>query len=183
MFLFFIQKTYMMRLATALMLIFASLSLGLTSLPSEPPPLERVDAQDVDLILAQRYDSLVADLEVLNFWATWCKPCVAELPYFEALQEAHEPTRLRVRLLSLDFPNEIERKLLPFIEKNIQHSQVLVMTDTDYDAWMGKIDEDWSGNIPATLFFNHQKGIYHFVSGELDKQTLFAIADSLLAEN
>ena len=88
---------------------------------------------------------------VLNFWATWCKPCVKELPHFEQLQEAYKDQGVNVVLVSLDFPENIEKQVLPFIEKHQLQSAVILLDDPDANTWIPKVDSTWTGAIPATL--------------------------------
>lgn len=89
-------------------------------------------------------------LYVVNFWATWCAPCVKELPYFEKLTKVSKDKKLKVILVSLDFPKEIDKRLKPFLKKRQLKSQVVLLSDTKYNNWLSKIDKDWSGSIPAT---------------------------------
>ncbi len=94
---------------------------------------------------------------VINFWATWCKPCVEELPYFEQLHANLQTEKVRVILISLDFPRQLESKLLPFVEKNQLQSEVLALTDIDFNSWIDKVSPQWNGAIPVTLIYNAQK--------------------------
>ncbi|HZW63252.1 MAG TPA: TlpA disulfide reductase family protein [Flavobacteriaceae bacterium] len=91
---------------------------------------------------------------VVNFWATWCVPCVKELPYFEALNQAYKEKGVEVLLVSLDFPKDYETRLRPFLKKHQLESKVLVLNDPDMNTWIPKVDENWSGAIPATLIYN-----------------------------
>lgn len=92
---------------------------------------------------------------VINFWATWCKPCVAELPYFEALHEKHDD--IKVILVSLDFENQIESRLIPFIKKESIDAQVDVLLDPKSHIWIDKVEPRWNGAIPATLIITSDK--------------------------
>lgn len=92
---------------------------------------------------------------VVNFWATWCGPCVKELPYFEKLNS--ENKSIKVVLVSLDFKNQFESKLIPFLKKKNIKSEVVFLADTDYNSWLPKVDKDWSGSIPATLIIKNGK--------------------------
>jgi len=92
---------------------------------------------------------------VVNFWATWCAPCVKELPYFEKLNL--ENKSVKVVLVSLDFKNQFETKLLPFLKKRKINSEVVFLTDKDYNSWFLKVDKDWSGALPATLIIKNGK--------------------------
>lgn len=115
------------------------------------------------------YDELQAYLEskdtnktyVINFWATWCAPCVKELPYFEQLNANYAKKGVEVILVSLDFPKQIDTKLKPFIKKQGLKSEVVVLNDVDSNTWIPKVNEDWSGAIPATLIYNKKERAFY----------------------
>jgi thiol-disulfide isomerase/thioredoxin len=94
---------------------------------------------------------------VVNFWATWCKPCVQELPYFEELNKNYSASGVRVILVSLDFKRELDNRVKPFIQKNNITSEVLLLNEPDYDSWINRVDSSWSGAIPATVIISKQK--------------------------
>jgi thiol-disulfide isomerase/thioredoxin len=91
---------------------------------------------------------------VVNFWATWCAPCVKELPAFAKLKEQYADKNVEVLLVSLDFPKQKEKKLIPFINKKKIQSKVLLLDDVNEDYWIKQINDKWSGAIPATLIYN-----------------------------
>lgn len=94
---------------------------------------------------------------VINFWATWCKPCVKELPAFEKLHETYKDQGIKVVLVSLDFPEKIKTGVIPFIEKHQLQSEVVLLDDPDANSWIPKVSEAWSGAIPATLIIKDGK--------------------------
>lgn len=98
---------------------------------------------------------------IFNFWATWCKPCVAELPYFEKINEAYGKKDVEVILVSLDLPDHWESRLVPFVKKRNIKSKVIVLDDPKQNHWIPKVDQDWSGAIPATLIFNGQNRTFY----------------------
>ncbi|MCB0447201.1 MAG: TlpA family protein disulfide reductase [Gelidibacter sp.] len=106
---------------------------------------------------------------VVNFWATWCAPCVKELPSFEALNSKYGSENVEVILVSLDFPNKYESKLKPFIKEKGLKSKVVALNDTDSNMWIPKINENWSGAIPATLIFNKNKRQFYEQSFTYDE--------------
>lgn len=96
-------------------------------------------------------------VRVVNFWATWCKPCIEELPYFEQLYAEQKDNGVEVILVSLDFPAMWETRLAPFVDKRNLQSQVVILDDPDQNTWIPKVDESWEGGIPATLIYNSKK--------------------------
>jgi thiol-disulfide isomerase/thioredoxin len=110
---------------------------------------------------------------VINFWATWCIPCVKELPYFEKLNSEFKDQNVEVILISLDFPNQYESKLKPFIKKHNLSSKVIALNDTNMNNWIPKVSENWSGSIPATLIYNKDKRTFYertFTFKELENE-------------
>ena len=108
---------------------------------------------------------------VVNFWATWCSPCVKEIGYFEELHRQRESEKVKVILVSLDFPNQIDRRVIPFLKEKEITADVLLMTDLDYNSWIDRIDPSWSGAIPATLIDNKETRV--FLEQELTREELF----------
>ncbi|WP_295334914.1 TlpA disulfide reductase family protein [Flavobacterium sp.] len=95
---------------------------------------------------------------VINFWATWCAPCIKELPYFEKLHT--ENPKVKVILVSLDSRKDLEKKLIPFVYRKKITAQVVLLSDKEYNAWLDKIDASWSGAIPATLILNGKRKLF-----------------------
>ena len=113
-------------------------------------------------ILQSKNDTLY----VVNFWATWCKPCVTELPYFEQLHHTYKDQKFKVILVSLDLKKSIESKLIPFLKSRDIQSEVVLLADTRANDWIDKVNPEWSGSIPASVFFNKNK--YQFLEQEFD---------------
>ncbi|MGB1206477.1 MAG: TlpA disulfide reductase family protein [Chitinophagales bacterium] len=109
---------------------------------------------------------------VYNFWATWCKPCVEELPYFEQLQANYKDKKLKVVLVSLDFAEDVNKKVIPFMKKKQLKSEVLLLDAGNPNDWIDKISTEWSGVIPATLIVA-KNGTHHaFFQQEFDYESL-----------
>lgn len=119
---------------------------------------ESLDLQVYDFDGIEKFLHLEDDkIHVVNFWATWCAPCVRELPHFEELQKEYVSQDVEVLLISLDFPNQYESKLKPFIQKHKLQCEVIALNDTDMNTWLPKVNEDWSGAIPATIIYTKNK--------------------------
>ncbi|UCA56595.1 MULTISPECIES: TlpA disulfide reductase family protein [Aequorivita] len=94
---------------------------------------------------------------VINFWATWCKPCVKELPAFERISADYSSKKVKVLLVSLDFADKIESQVIPFNKKNNIKSEVVLLDDPDANNWIPRVSKEWSGAIPATIIYNKKK--------------------------
>ena len=141
-------------------------------------------AQQTQVIKFDKLQSLIEEkgdqVHVINFWATWCAPCVKELPLFEALNARNDP-RVRVTLISLDFADELN-KVDAFISRRKIKSQVFLLDEIDYNSWIDRVEKSWGGAIPATLFINQQTGQRKFVDRELRNGELEEIIASLSKE-
>lgn len=93
-------------------------------------------------------------LNVVNFWATWCKPCVEELPAFQKLADEYNDDNVNILLVSLDFPSQLESRLIPFLNKNNIDLEVVILDDPDQNTWIDNIHSTWTGSIPATLVYD-----------------------------
>ncbi len=94
-------------------------------------------------------------IHIINFWAMWCAPCVKELPILKAYEKKHP--NVEVLLISMDFPENIESELKPFLKAKGITSKVVMLDDPDANSWIDKIDPNWSGAIPFTIIFNKDK--------------------------
>lgn len=149
------------------------------AMEAKPEPMH-VYNKDGIKVNAYKYDGLEYFLSkendttyVVNFWATWCAPCVAELPHFEKINAKYKDSKVKVLLVSLDMHKKVESDLLPFIKKNDLKSDVVLLRDPDADTWIRKIDTTWSGALPATLIYNKDKRKFYeksFTYEELEKE-------------
>jgi len=112
-----------------------------------------IDYDDLELLLNKNNNKTY----VINFWATWCKPCVDELPAFEELYKNYKSKNVEVILVSLDLKKQVETRLIPFIQKHKLQPKVVLMVDPDQNTWIPKVSSEWSGAIPATIIYNKNR--------------------------
>ena len=112
-------------------------------------------------------------LYVVNFWATWCRPCVVELPEFmEVNRLYHKNPNFKMILVSLDLAKEAESIVQPFLVKNKMEVDVYLLDDNKrMNQWIPAIDSKWSGAIPATVFYRNGKKL-EFKEGKMEKKEL-----------
>lgn len=130
--------------------------------------------------LKQYWEKPNDTLYVINFWATWCKPCVGELPYFDSIQREFEDQKVSVLLVSLDFTSRLESKVKPFLKKHRLVSKVVLLDQPRGDAWINEVSRKWSGAIPATLLVRNRKApLWEFYEQSFD----FSELESLIEKN
>jgi len=97
---------------------------------------------------------------VVNFWATWCKPCVEELPAFEQINKKYNGQKFKMILVSLDFESQLESRVKPFLKENNITAEVVMLTDSKTNVWIDKVNDKWTGSIPVTIIYNND--FYYF---------------------
>jgi thiol-disulfide isomerase/thioredoxin len=134
-----------------------------------------VNAQSVKEIsllnLQEIFASKESKVNVINFWATWCKPCVEELPGFETLSKIYSFKEVGVTLVSMDFISQIDR-VNQFVSKYNLVSNVVLLNEPDYNSWINKVEPSWSGALPATLIINMESGERKFFEKSMKPEEL-----------
>ena len=130
---------------------------------TEEPVVEAKTLSDIPVYNFEEFEPLLyTDTNktyLVNFWAMWCVPCVEELPYIQEF--ASKNPDVEVLFVSMDFPKDIESKLIPFLKKKKISAKVVLLDDPDANTWINKINPDWSGAIPYTIMFNNEKRFYY----------------------
>ncbi len=153
--------------ATVLLFFFWSISAD----AQKPAVLKFKDLQK---IIAGKTDSTY----VINFWATWCKPCVEELPSFLKIENEFKDKKIRFIYVSLNFKREYESALVPYLQKNNMKNEVYLLDEPDYNAWIDKINSKWMGSIPATVIYTPDPGNNYFQEGSFTYETLYTVINS-----
>jgi thiol-disulfide isomerase/thioredoxin len=109
---------------------------------------------------------------IFNFWATFCKPCVAEIPYFQQLVKKYESEGVQLVLISLDLSEAYPNQISSFASKYKFTSPIKFLAETNADLFCPVVDESWSGAIPASLFVNNKTGYRKFFEEQISKEKL-----------
>ncbi len=138
--------------------------------------IKTVTPQWIDEINASKGDTLY----IVNFWATWCKPCVEELPYFEQLADSCANKKVKIFLVTTDMRKDIATRVTDFIKAKKLTQQVVFINEVNADKWINKVSEEWSGAIPATLMVKGDIGYRHFKEGELTFEELQLLVNQVI---
>ncbi|MBC7867547.1 MAG: TlpA family protein disulfide reductase [Gloeobacteraceae cyanobacterium ES-bin-316] len=147
------------------MIIFLIASIGLLNLSAQQIPKWKIT--DVEKYMNNSENGVM----VINFWATFCKPCVAEIPSFIKITNQHKSENVKLMLVSLDLPSYYPAKIASFAKKQKFDANIVWLEETDADYFCPRIDKSWSGSIPATLFLNPRTGYRKFFEEEIDAAT------------
>ena len=107
---------------------------------------------------------------VINFWATFCKPCIAEIPSFIKTTEKYKADKVKLMLVSLDLKSEYPAKIAAFVKKKKFNTGIAWLNETNADYFCPKADPKWSGSIPSTLFINTKTGYRKFFEEEMTSE-------------
>jgi thiol-disulfide isomerase/thioredoxin len=161
------EKSNPMKVKLVLTLLLCSFSLCAQN-------TRTIKLEELQTIINKKSD----EIQVINFWATWCGPCIKEMPLFEKLNAENRPG-VKVTLVSMDLDiNPDAEKVHKFIARKNIKSEVLILDAPNPDSWINKVEKEWSGALPATLVINHKTGQRKFVGKALQEGEL----DNLISE-
>lgn len=109
--------------------------------------------------LEKRVKSSSDTTYIVNFWATWCTPCVKELPDFDSVSTVYKKDKIKVLLVSMDFKEDLDKKVVPFIRDKKVLSEVVLLDEVNGNYFIPKISADWSGALPATWIINNKTAV------------------------
>lgn len=132
----------------------------------------RVEAQEI--ITESRFGQLVQKsndtLYVVNFWATWCKPCIEEMSFFMHLSDSLKNHPVKFIFVSMDFKSQHDR-VKEFVAKKAPLERVYQLIPENANEFINSVDESWSGAIPATAYYRSGQKLY-FYEGEYEASQL-----------
>ncbi len=135
--------------------------------------LTSANAQEIKKWKLQDLEAAIKNSDkptIINFWATFCKPCIEELPYFQETAKRYNSAGVQLILVSLDLPQAYPKKISAFAIKNKIKAPIAFLDETNADLFCPKVDQNWSGAIPASLFVNNKTGYRKFFEDQLSKE-------------
>ncbi len=150
---FFTLVIVMKVILISLIIVASNISLALSQ---EVGEVTKISFTQLEKEIAKPSDKI----KIINFWATWCKPCVAEMPHFEEVSLINKGD-VELYFVSLDFPEELN-KVKSFQQKKKLSAEIILLDETNYDYFMPKISKEWTGAIPATLFVDTEGNRYFY---------------------
>lgn len=143
-----------------------------------------IKAQDIAAYKAEDLMNRLAAEEdtfyVVNFWATWCGPCIKELPEFDEIAEKYKGYPVKVLLVSLDFKEDYPKKIEKFMNKKDLPHEVVWLNETNANEFIPKINDRWQGSIPATLLYFKKRNYKNFFEGVIKSSQLTTLIDKQL---
>lgn len=130
---------------------------------AEPVTLESIDLEGVAKLAKNETDKLT----VVNLWATWCGPCVTELPELVTMNRMYRSRKFRLVTISLDDPSKKDEALKVLQEKHVA-AKNYVLSTSDRDAFADALDKEWPGPVPYTLIIAPGGEVVYRHVGEID---------------
>jgi thiol-disulfide isomerase/thioredoxin len=125
--------------------------------------VEKIDKSSLQELIDNREDKVL----LLNIWATWCPPCIKEIPDLIRISNNYKSI-VDVVGISIDFSEDLDKKVLPFLEKNnVSYINYINGFRKDEDL-INFFIKNWSGALPASFIYNRNGDLLHFIEGKKD---------------
>jgi thiol-disulfide isomerase/thioredoxin len=144
-----------------------------------------VNGQSVKKVKIEGLESYINSSDhplVISFWATWCTPCLHEIPWIQDAVEKQRDKKVEYILVSLDFTEAYPKKIVHFVKQQNFNATFFWLDETNADHFCPKIDEKWSGGIPANLFVNNKTKYRKFIGRQLTERQAIAETELLVKE-
>ena len=131
---------------------------------------KNTNGQQIQKIKIKALTDLIATSDsvlIINFWATFCKPCVEEIPNLLKFTKKYKKEKASLYLVSLDLEDYYPEKIKKFVAKKKYAAKIAWLDESNADYFCAFIDASWSGAIPATLFINNKNGYKKFYEKQL----------------
>lgn len=152
------------------------------SLGTQPIPTEVLSVVPVNgCTLHHMIESSRGHVVVLNFWATWCAPCVAEFPDLVRLRDSYIDRNVDVLLVCANDPTEDGAKVREFLASQHVSFKTFMKQSGDDEAFINAVNRNWSGALPATFLFDRNGKVVYSLTGAQKYATLSHLLEQLLS--
>jgi thiol-disulfide isomerase/thioredoxin len=130
--------------------------------PTPRQTVRKIKIADLESAIANSNHPLI-----VNFWATFCVPCVKEIPYFQSTVARYKDDDVELVLVSLDLPDYYPTRIASFAQGHGFTSRIVWLNETNADYFCPKVDPNWTGGIPSSLFINNKTHYRRFFDRQL----------------
>jgi thiol-disulfide isomerase/thioredoxin len=133
-----------------------------TASSATAPAVRKIKIDDLEKTIAQSDHPLI-----VNFWATFCEPCVKEIPYLQSKVARYQEPRVELILVSLDLPGAYPARIAAFARERGFTASIVWLDEAKAGYFCPKIDPRWTGGIPSSLFINNKTHYRRFFDRQL----------------
>ena len=127
----------------------------------EVKPLDKI--KDIE----QVKESAKGKVLLINFWASWCKPCVHEFPDLVKLYNDYKDKGFELVFISVDVPEDINSKVVPFLKDQKVDFTTYYNNFDKPEELINFIDKKWEGAIPSTYIYDKEGNLTtHFLGSK-----------------
>lgn len=147
---------------------------------AETGPLPKVTQVDSVQMLAlfKRNEENPKPL-LVNFWATWCGPCIEEFPDLVEIDKDYKG-KIDFITITLDDLEEIETGVPRFLRQQKAEMPTYLLKTADESEAISAVYSEWQGGLPFTIFFDGKGGVAYSRQGKIVLSTMKAEIEKII---
>jgi thiol-disulfide isomerase/thioredoxin len=173
-----VAKTPSVGCSTKWMYKEANAKKELEKIAAEEPTLNLVSAADLTALRKNSGNKLL----LIDFWATWCGPCIEEFPELETMYRMYGHRAFDLVTVSINYPDE-KAGVISALEKQHATSRNLVLGSTDIYALIAAFDPQWNAAVPYTVLIRPGGEIVYQRQGLIDPLELRRLIIANIADD